>query len=252
MSTDTERLFVQLEGRISDFEKKMRQAERRGTRTYNQLQNRSRTATRRMESDMVRSTTRVNAALASTATAVGTVGRAWATLTPLLATAGFAATSRGARQVVADLSSLGKQARDVSLNVEELQAVQRGFARSARVSQDEVTASLERFNRRIGEAVNGAGPLNTTIQRYGINLRRANGELRNQGELLREVANAIRGAATDQERAAIAQAAFGDTGRRLAQTLAGGADAIERMVREAEDAGQIIRSDVITNRKSVV
>lgn len=246
MSNDTERLFVQLEARVSEFEKKMRQAERSGTRTYNQLQSRSRKATQRMESDMVRSTTRVNAALASTATAVGTVSRAWGALTPLLAAAGFAATSRGVRQVVSDLSSLGKQARDVSLNVEELQAVQRGFARSARVSQDEVTASLERFNRRIGEAVNNGGPLNATIQRYGINLRRANGELREQGELLREVANAIRRAGTDQERAAIAQAAFGDTGRRLAQTLAGGADAINQMVREAENAGQVIREDLIT------
>ncbi len=251
MADDTERLFVQLEGRISDFEKKMKQAERRGTRTYNKLQGDSRSATRRMERDMSRASGRINLAMASTSTAIGTVSRAMAVLTPLLATAGFAGFSSGVRSAVSELSALGKSARDVSVDVEFLQAVQRGFARSANVSQQEVTASLERFNRRVGEASNGTGELNRFVERYGIQLRDANGELRTQEELLRDVADVIRRASSDQERAAIAQAAFGDTGRRLAATLAGGASEIERMVRAAEDAGQVIDRDLIARAEEL-
>lgn len=252
MATDTERLFVQLEGRISDFEKKMRQAEQRGTRTYNSLQSRSRTATRRMEQDMVRSTSRINTALASTTAAVGTMNSVMMRVGgPVVGAAMFAGVVRGARQSVAEFSSLGKAARDVGIDVEDLQGIHRGFAREARISTDEVTSAFERFNRRVGEAVNGAGQLSPTVERYGIQLRRANGELRSQGELLREVADTIRGARTEQERAAIAQNAFGDSGRRMAQVLAGGAGAVDRMISEAREAGHVIDRDLI-NRAEVL
>src|SRR6056297_2290722 len=100
MADDTERLFVQLEGRISDFEKKMKQAERRGTSTYTKLQRDSRSATRRMERDMTRASGRINVALASTTGAIGAVSRAWRVLTPLLAGAGFAGFSSGVRRAV--------------------------------------------------------------------------------------------------------------------------------------------------------
>ena len=251
MADDTERLFVQLEGRISDFEKKMKQAERRGTKTYGKLQGDSRSATRRMERDMRRASGRINTALASTTAAVGGVSRAWRAFTPLLAAAGFAGFSRGVRTAVSDLSSLGKTARDVSIDVETLQGVQRGFARSANVSQDEVNASLGRFARRIGEAANGQGELNKFVEKYNIDLKDANGELKSQEQLLRDIADVIQRAGSDQERLAIAQGAFGDTGRRLAQTLAGGADEIDRMVRSAEDAGQVIDRDLITRAEEL-
>lgn len=246
MSGDTERLFVQLEARIADFERRMRQAERSGTRTYNQLQRGSQTATRRMESDMTRATTRVNAALASTTAAVGTLNGALRTVGgPVIGAAAFAGLIRGARGAVSEMSNLGKAARDVGLDVEELQGLIRGFERETRISGDQATAAFERFNRRVGEAVRGAGPLNTTIERLGIQLRRSNGEMRTQGELLRVVADAIRNAGSEQERLAIAQAAFGDVGRQMAVALAEGGDAIDRMIREAEAAGHILDRDLI-------
>ncbi|WP_072295175.1 tape measure protein [Paracoccus sp. SM22M-07] len=75
MSAD-ERLMVMLEARITDFERKMRQAEQRGTKTYQGLERGSRSATRQMERDMVRSTSRINQALASTTGAIGSFGKA--------------------------------------------------------------------------------------------------------------------------------------------------------------------------------
>ncbi|SIS65138.1 tape measure protein [Paracoccus saliphilus] len=73
-----ERLVVMLEARVTEFEKRMRQAEQRGTRTYQGLQRRSRSATRGMEADMVRSTTAINRALATTAARIGAFGAAFA------------------------------------------------------------------------------------------------------------------------------------------------------------------------------
>ena len=251
MADDTERLVVQLEGRISDFEKKMKQAERRGSRTYNKLQGDSRSATRRMERDMTRASGRINAALASTSTAVGALSSAFRVLTPVLGVAALAKAGTALRRVVGEMSALGKTARDGSLDVETLQGVQRGFARSANVSQQEVNASLGRFARRVGEAANGQGELNKFVEKYNIDLKDANGELKSQEQLLRDVADVIQRAGSDQERLAIAQAAFGDTGRRLAQTLAGGADEFDNMVRSAEDAGQVIDRDLIAQAEEL-
>ena len=244
--SDTERLFVQLEARVADFERRMRQAEQRGTRTYTNLQRGSRTATRRMEADMTRSATRINTALASTATAARTVRRSLVMMgAPLAGGAGFAAITRGVRGAVSELSELGKTARDVSIDVEELQGIQRGFARETRMSTDAVNQSLERFARRVGQAAEGSGELNKVAERYGIQLRDSNGELRTQGQLLREIANVMREASSDQERLAIAQAAFGDAGRQMAQALAGGSQAIDRMIREAIEAGDVIDRDMV-------
>lgn len=75
MSAD-ERLVVMLEARIADFERKMRQAEKRGTSTYQGLSRNSRSATRQMEVDMIRSTGRINQALAATSAQLGSFGRA--------------------------------------------------------------------------------------------------------------------------------------------------------------------------------
>lgn len=75
---DEERLVVLLEARISEFEKRMRQAEQRGTRTYQNLRQKSRSATRQMEADMARSSTAINRALATTAARIGAFGAAFA------------------------------------------------------------------------------------------------------------------------------------------------------------------------------
>lgn len=185
----------------------------------------------------------------ATAQMVSLAGNVRGALLPILGPAAglftAAGLARGVRSAVSDLSNLGKAARDTGIDVEELQALMRGFARATRISEADASAAFERFNRRIGEAINGAGPLNTTIERYGISLRRANGEMRSQSELLREVAAAIRNAANEQERAAIAQAAFGDVGRRMAAELARGPEVLDEMVSAARIAGDVIDRDLI-------
>ncbi|MFN4129052.1 MAG: tape measure protein [Paracoccaceae bacterium] len=71
-----ERLVVMLEARVTEFERRMRQAEQQGSKSYQGLRRNSRSATRQMETDMIRSTGRMNQALASTSGAIGSFGRA--------------------------------------------------------------------------------------------------------------------------------------------------------------------------------
>lgn len=228
MSTDIERLIAQLEVRQNRFERDMRRA-----------QETTRRRTRQMERDFT-SVNRVGGAQ------LAALGRQLAAFG-----AGFFGAFtldrfvRGVRQAIGDLSNIGKAARDAGIDVEDLQGLMRGFARGTRISESDLVSALERFNRRVGEAVNGMGPLNATLERYGINVRDANGRVRTQTEMLREVARAIQGVRNEQERLSIAQAAFGDVGRRMAQALSAGPEALDAMITEARAAGDIIDRNLI-------
>lgn len=236
MSEELERITILLQARDRDFARAMDR--------NNKLMARFTSQGNRQMGEMNRN---VNTYLAQMSASADRFATNFARGLALGAVTAFTAgVSRSMRSAVSDLSSIGKAARDVGLPVEDLQGLMRGFARTTRISEAEASSAFERFNRRIGEAVNGGGPLNTTIERYGINLRRANGEMKTQRELLDDIARAIRNAATEQERAAIAQAAFGDVGRKMAAELAKGPEALRDMQREAREAGHIIDADVIS------
>ncbi|MGY6410047.1 MAG: phage tail assembly chaperone [Alkalilacustris sp.] len=221
----------------------MRQAEGRGTRTYGSLQRGSRSATRQMERDMARSTANINRSLAGTTAAVGTLNTALRTLAlPTLTFAGGMGLIRGIRNAVSSVSDLGKQARAASMDVEELQGLMFGLSQATGVSDDQIAGAFERFSRRIGEAANGMGPLQRALERYGISVRGVNGDIRDQGDLLREVAD-VAARLGDQERAAFLQSAFGDVGRQLAQGFERGAKGLDDFIDQAQRAGVVIRSD---------
>lgn len=157
---------------------------------------------------------------------------------------------RSMRDVLADVASIGDVADRVQIGTEALQGLQHGF-RLAGFSANEFNAALTRFTRRIGEAVNGGGPLQTTLDRYRISIRNTNGEMKSQLDLMREVAEVIRRAPTDAEQLAIAQAAFGDVGRRMVNALRGGADGIDDMIRVAQDAGVVLDDEIIRKAEEI-
>ena len=91
-----ERLVVMLEARITEFEKRMKQAERTGTRSYTQLAAGSSRATRNMERDMLRSTATINRSLAQTSTQIGSFAKAFAV--GIAGSAAFKAFSSASQQ----------------------------------------------------------------------------------------------------------------------------------------------------------
>lgn len=91
-----ERLVVMLEARISEFEKRMKQAERTGTRTYQQLTAGSTRASKAMQADMLRSTAAINRSLAQTSVQVGTFAKGMAAA--FVGSAAFSAVSKASQQ----------------------------------------------------------------------------------------------------------------------------------------------------------
>lgn len=112
-----ERLVVMLEARISEFEKRMRQAEQRGTRTYQNLRRNSRSATAQMEADMARSTASINRALATTAARIGAFGAAFA---GARAIQGYSRLADAAKAMANSLRVAGLEGAELSRVYEKL------------------------------------------------------------------------------------------------------------------------------------
>lgn len=123
-----ERLVVMLEARVSEFEKRMRQAEQRGTNTYDRLRRGSRSATRQMEQDMLRSTGRINQALATTSAGIGALGRAFGVG---ISVAAVARLTKSYVNLADAATQMQNALRTVGLEGEELSGVYEQLFRSA-------------------------------------------------------------------------------------------------------------------------
>ena len=241
MPGDTERLFVQLEARINQFEKNMVKAERRGTRTYQSLQRGSRRATRRMEGDMNRSTRAINRALKSTTSQVALFSKAFAAAFIGAGLTGFTAKVRSS---IAELSEMAKVIDRVGLSSDVFQELQFGFE-LAGVAQNDFVTGMEQFTRRIGEASMGTGRLHDILEANGVALRNQNGEMRSSEDLLRDYADLIANAGSEQERMTLATEAFGRGGASFVNALKNGSAGFDDMADSAANAGGVIEKDLL-------
>lgn len=143
MSAD-ERLVVMLEARVAEFERRMRQAEQRGTRTYHGLSRDSRSATRQMEADMLRSTSRINTALASTSAGIGGLGRA---LGVGISAAAATQLVRRYTQIADAATKMQNALRVVGLEGEELSRVYEQLFRSAQRNSAPVNSLVDLYSK---------------------------------------------------------------------------------------------------------
>lgn len=242
MAGDQERLVVMLEARIRDFEKNMQKAAGSADRSYDRMRRGSRSATRQMERDMIRSTSRINRALASTSSKIGLFAKSF-TLGAIGggSVAGLVSTVRG---VVSELSEMGKQMDRVGLSAKAFQELRFGFE-LAGVSQSDFVTGMEQFTKRIGEATMGTGRLAQTLKANGVEIRNNRGEIKSTEELLREYAELIRNAGSEQEMMTLATEAFGRGGASFVNALRNGEQGLRDMAKAADDAGGTIDEKLI-------
>ncbi|MGH2437499.1 MAG: hypothetical protein ACRDFA_10940 [bacterium] len=157
--------------------------------------------------------------IASAARGIGILGG----LTGGVGVAGLAALTKSS---IDTLDSLSELTAITGLTANQLLAY-RHAADLAGVGQEQFDTSLQRFAKVVGEAKTGTGALVTTLDKLIPGFSAAIAATTSQDQALRLVAQAY--AATDDAaiRAVIATAAFGKTGVRLGEFLAGGAKGIE-------------------------
>lgn len=126
---------------------------------------------------------------------------------------------------------VAKTGRQLGVSAEALQEYRFAFDRLG-VSEGEATAGLERFSRALGRAGQGSKTEAGAFEALGVNIRNADGSLRNMEDLLPEAADGLAAIQNEAERAAMAQDLFGRSGGRLAMALAAGGAEIENLREE--------------------
>ena len=236
-----ERLVVMLEARISEFEKRMMAAERRGTRTYTGLQRGSAAATRAMEADAMRAAARINQALATVHSQIGGFAKAFAGGVAVSALSGVAGAARAAVASMADLADVADR---VGMDVESFQGLQQGL-KLAGVDASEATDALQAFTDRLGDAAKGQGTLAQVMAQSGVALTDSNGKMRATLDILRDYAEVVKNSPDAAQKMALVTEAFGRGGKAMVLAMSEGRAGIDGMIADARAAGGVIDAEMI-------
>ncbi|HUS38865.1 MAG TPA: hypothetical protein VMX74_05415, partial [Pirellulales bacterium] len=156
----------------------------------------------------------------------------------LVAGVGIAGLVRLAKSSLDVADAMGKTADKVGVTVGQLQELRFAAERTG-ATQRALDLSLQRFTRRVGEAAVGTGELKKSVEQYDIQLRNADGTMRPVVAILRDYADAVKGATSPQEQLRLAVKAFDSEGAVLVNLLREGADGIDRYAAEAQRLGVI-------------
>ncbi|MEO0033524.1 MAG: hypothetical protein RIS94_3282, partial [Pseudomonadota bacterium] len=141
-------------------------------------------------------------------------------------------------------SSLGETSQQLGVSSKAMQEY-RYAASQAGVSQDEMDAGLSKLNKTIGEAAMGGKSQAAAFEKLGISIRDANGHVRDAGDVIPEVAQALQRIHSPAERAAVLVELFGKSGQKLAPLLADGAAGVNDLRQAAHQLGLVLSEDQI-------
>lgn len=187
---------------------------------------------------------RFNAQLDKTSSAYALAGTAAKAFAAAFTLAGIEQFARIIRNVIGDAADLVDLADKVGIATDDLQRLQYGF-KLAGIEAGEVDGLLTQWSKRIGEAYTQGGRLAQILKANGISLTDSEGHLRSSVDLMRDYADLISRAGSDQERITLALAGFGKAGDGIALALRDGKDGFDRLMRAADDAGGVLDEEIL-------
>ncbi|WP_163269665.1 hypothetical protein [Chelativorans alearense] len=227
MADDMQRLVVSLEARVNQFDKALAKANGTANRRA-----------RAIESRFQIMNNKVSAQLTG-------IGRSFVgAFAGGIFAGGAAGLVRTVRGVASELSEMGKQMDRVGLSAKVFQELQFGFG-LAGVATNEFNVGMEQFTKRIAEAEAKGGTLADILEANGLAIRDANGEIKSSDILLRQYADLVKNAASEQERMLLATEAFGRGGASFVNALKDGAAGFDEMALRAAEAGGTIDEELI-------
>lgn len=241
MSTDQERLVVALEARIRDFEKNMLKASRTASRNLDSIEKRTKTFGDRLEKTMASASARFGGIMRTFG--AGFVGG--------IAAGGLAGIISQVGDVAEGVANIGSNAKRAGIAVRDFQELAY-VAKVNRIEVDALVDGVKELNLRADEfIVTGKGPAAEAFARLGYRSDELKHKLANPSALLVEIIDRL----GKMDRAAqirISDELFGGTaGERFVELLDQGADAIRDTIREANELGIVLDSDVIAKAEEV-
>ncbi|MBU4529770.1 MAG: hypothetical protein KUA43_08835 [Hoeflea sp.] len=155
-----------------------------------------------------------------------------------------------ARDAVADFDKIAKSAKATGLGSDFYQEMAYG-ADLAGVGVDELNASLIAFIRNSGLAAVGQGELAGKLKQLNPELLKQLQSAKTQEERFRLVADAVKAATSETEKAAIASAAFGRNGARMVELLKDGSAGFDRTAAAAQKLGIVIDRELLVRAEEM-
>lgn len=146
------------------------------------------------------------------------------------------------KKTVTALDDIGKTADKIGLTTDALQEL-RVIAESSGVAQSSFDSSIERLNKRLGEAELGAGAAAKTLKQMGLSASELTGMGLDQA--LSVIADNINKIPDPAERAARAAALFGREGVGMLNMLREGSAGMAQMRAEARALGVVVDESLV-------
>lgn len=223
-NTDIEKLIVSLEARTKEYEKALAKAQ--GT-TVTQL--------RKIEREAQGFATRFDAKM-------GMIGGSLKGLLAGASVAAVAAFGAAIKSAVSDAASIGDLADKVGLSTDAIQELSYG-AVQANLSFDDLSGSLTKFSKTLGEAQNGSGDLLKTLEANGFDQARV--KALSMADALGVVADLVKNARNEQDQLLIITQAFGRGGDGMLEFLKNGSAGLQGFAKDATEAGAKIEESLI-------
>jgi hypothetical protein len=160
-------------------------------------------------------------------------------LGPVAIAAGAAFGASMLRNVADTADALAKLSQKTGVTVEDLSRLQYA-ANLSGVSADQLSSGITRLSRGMAEAASGTGEASKAFDAMGISVKSADGTLKNQRQMLEELADRFATYADGAEKSALAQQIFGRSGAELIPLLNSGAKGIREMSDESDALGNTL------------
>ena len=135
-------------------------------------------------------------------------------------------------------------AKTTGLSVEQIQKFQ--FAtEQIDVSMETLTKSLSKLTKNMDAARSGNGAAAEAFDKLGVSVVGADGSLRDNEEVFQDTIKALGNIKNETERDALAMQIFGKSAQELNPLIMGGAETLEELGKQAEEAGLILSGDAL-------
>lgn len=155
--------------------------------------------------------------------------------------AGLVGAAVNAGKAADDINTLSKQ---TGLSTEQIQKFQ--YATDIiDVSMDTLTGSMAKLTKNMATAQKGSGDAAKAFETLGVKITNQDGSLRNNQDVFNETIKKLGEMKNETQRDAYAMQIFGKSAQDLNPLILGGADALEELGKQAEDAGLIMSQDAL-------
>lgn len=111
------------------------------------------------------------------------------------------------------------------------------------VSTETISASLQKLKRAMDDAANGSKELDGRFRSLGVEIKDANGELRDSWDVYLDVVDALGDMTNETERDAAAMDLMGKSAADLNPLIEAGADRMQELADEAERVGYVLSDE---------